>query len=211
MRTSDAPHDDRGKGHRWFAALYDTLNRPVERKSLGPRREALLKDLGGEVLEIGAGTGANFEHYPKAAHVAAFEPDPFMFRKAQSKLAALDRPNIELRRAPAEQLPVADGSVDAVVSTLVLCTVQDQPGALAEVRRVLRPGGELRFVEHVRAAGIKGRVQDAIKPVWKWVGAGCNPNRRTEQAFREAGFEIVSLTRDKLGVLPLISGVARKA
>lgn len=208
-RIQDVSTQD-SRGHRWFAAIYDTMNRAEERGSMGCRRRDLLRDVSGDVLEIGAGTGANFEHYPESAHVIALEPDPFMLRRAQEKLAKLDRPGIELRQAPAERLPVPDGSIDAFVSTLVLCTARDVPGALAEARRVLRPGGELRFIEHVRGDGLRGRIQDFIKPAWNWLGAGCNPNRRTEQSIRDAGFEITSLKREMLmpWMVPAISGVA---
>lgn len=212
MTTTQETRTDAGhRGHRWFAALYDTMNRAEERGSMGRRRRDLLYDVRGDVLEIGAGTGTNFEHYPERAHVIALEPDRFMLQRARVKLAKLNRPGIELRQAPAEQLPVPDASVDTIVSTLVLCTAGNVPRALAEARRVLRPGGELRFIEHVRHDGARGYVQDAIKPVWKWLGAGCNPNRRTQQTIGDAGFDIVSLKREMLmpWMVPVISGVAK--
>ena len=209
--TDERVTQSQTRGHRWFAAIYDTMNRAEERGSMGRRRRDLLQDVRGEVLEIGAGTGANFEHYAESAHVIALEPDQFMLKRAREKLAKINRPGIELRQAPAEQLPVPDASIDVLVSTLVLCTAPDVPRALAEARRVLRPDGELRFIEHVRANGLRGRVQDTIKPVWKWLGAGCNPNRRTEQAIRAAGFDIVSSKREMLmpWMVPVITGVAR--
>lgn len=203
----DAVADE--KGHRWFAALYDTISRGGERAQVRAIRQELLADLRGDVLEIGAGTGANFEFYPGDARVVALEPDPYMLKRAQEKV----RPNVELRQGPAESLPFPDASFDAVVSTLVLCTVRDLPRSLAEIRRVLRPGGKLFFVEHIRAEGFAGRVQDAIKPVWSYFAAGCNVNRRTERAFDEAGLRLTDVTRTKFApvVMPVIYGVAEPA
>lgn len=196
------------KGHRWFAAIFDRMSAAEERGFLGEMRRRLLADLRGDVIEIGAGTGANFAHYPGGVRVTALEPDPFMFRRAQARLAVLGRTDITLERTAAEHLP-AGPAFDFAVSTLVLCTVHDVPRSLAEIRRVLRPGGELRFIEHVRGAGLTGGVQDFIKPVWGYFGAGCNPNRRTEQALRTAGFDVSVTTRRKLvGFAPLIAGSA---
>jgi ubiquinone/menaquinone biosynthesis C-methylase UbiE len=197
---------DKGEtGHRWFAATYELMTRANERR-LGPWRQHLLEDLHGDVLEIGAGTGTNFEHYPADARVVALEPDPFMLRRAEAKR----RPNIELRQAPAEDLPFADASFDVVVATLVLCTVRDLPRALSEIRRVLRPGGELRFIEHVRGGGLFGVIQDVAQPVWGWVSAGCQVNRRTEPAIVAAGFEVTAIDRRKMAPwMPSITGRAR--
>ena len=125
------------KGHRWFAAGYDRLNARWERMHGARLRRGLLAGLRGDVVEIGAGTGSNFEHYPGDARVVALEPDPYMFARAQTRV----RTNIELRQASAERLPIPDASADAVVSTSVLCTVDDVKMSLAEIRRVLRPVG----------------------------------------------------------------------
>ncbi len=198
------------RGHRWFAAMYDRMSRSAERRTIGKIRRELLAGLHGDVLEIGAGTGLNFEHYPPEARVVALEPDPYMLKRAQRRLRTLDRRNIDIRTAPAEHLPFDPASFDAVVSTLVLCTVGDAGQSLAEVRRVLRPGGEFRFLEHVRAEGLPGRLQDIAQPVWSWVGAGCHPNRRTESAIRAAGFEVGRIDRERMNVvLPVIYGIAR--
>ena len=192
------------KGHRWFAALYDRLNAPWERREGATLRRELLAGLRGDVIEIGAGSGANFEHYPETAHVFACEPDPHMLSRAQPRM----RPNIELKPAPAEHLPVPDASADAVVSTIVLCTVADLRAALHEVRRVLRPGGEFRFMEHVRPSGVAGAAVEIVQPVYGWFAAGCHLNRRTEEAIAEASFTMQRIEHLKLRGMPLIRGVA---
>ena len=200
------------KGHRWFAAIYDRMMRMQERGRLGERRHELLAGLRGDVLEIGAGTGANFAHYPAGVRVTAVEPDAYMLKRARKRLALTPAAAaIEVRQAPAERLPFDDASFDTVVSTLVLCTVTDVPAALAEIRRVLRPGGELLLLEHVRGDGFLGHAQDAIRPVWSWCSAGCQPNRRTEDAIRAAGFA-PSVEHVKLEPwMPAIAGTARVA
>jgi ubiquinone/menaquinone biosynthesis C-methylase UbiE len=181
----------------------------MERGFMSRLRRQALAGLTGHVLEIGAGTGANFAYYPTGVRVVALEPDPFMLKRAEARLAALGRGDITLRQAPAEELPFDDASFDAVVSTLVLCTVRDPLRALAEVRRVLRPEGQLIFVEHVRADGLAGAIQDIIRPAWSCVGAGCNPNRRTEGILRDAGFAVtVDERRRIMGFVPVIAGTA---
>ena len=200
------------KGHKWFAALYDGMNRSEEKGFLGQWRRQLLAGVTGDVLEIGAGTGANFQHYPAAARVVALEPDPFMLKRAEQKLADLGRTNITLQQAPAESLPFPDASFDTIVSTLVLCTVRDPQRALDEMRRVLRPGGRVVFIEHIRADGFGGRVQDAIHPIWGWFGAGCHPNRRTDATLRDAGWDVVIDDRHRvMRLVPMIRGHAQRA
>jgi ubiquinone/menaquinone biosynthesis C-methylase UbiE len=199
------------QGHRWFAAAYALQMRMVERGPLGRWRKELLSDLQGDVLEIGAGTGANFTHYPASARVTAFEPDPFMLKRAQAAIIEHRLTTVDVRHAAAESLPVHEASFDVVVSTLVLCTVEDPARSLQEIKRVLRPGGELRFIEHVRGEGFLARAQDFIQPAWGWMGAGCHANRPTEQTIRDAGFEITELSRHKLAPwLPAIVGRARR-
>jgi ubiquinone/menaquinone biosynthesis C-methylase UbiE len=194
--------------------MYDRITGSAERRLLGRVRARLLGDLEGAVLEIGAGTGASFEHYPVTVRVTGTEPDPFMLERARHRLEQLGLTNIVLQPAPAEQLPFDDASFDHVVSTLVLCTVRDQPRALAEAKRVLRPGGTLRFVEHVRndESAFWGTTQDVIAPAWRWIGAGCNPNRRTQAGIEGAGFRIEWLEEMRVGPgTPGIYGVARPA
>jgi ubiquinone/menaquinone biosynthesis C-methylase UbiE len=182
------------QGHPWFAAIYDRLNASAERTFLRPAREEIVGGARGRVLEIGCGTGASFPYYAAAAtEVLATEPDPHMLRRARRRAADLGR-SIDIRQAPAEALPFPDASVDAVVSTLVLCSVADPGRALAEVRRVLRPGGELRFYEHVRHEHAFGAFwQDLVTPVWHRLFAGCHPNRDTAGLLRASGFSIVQL------------------
>ena len=176
-------------GHPVFAALYDRLGGVAERTWMGERRARLLAGVRGAVLEIGGGTGANLPHYRDADRITVSEPDPFMRRRLRTKLDNARVP-VELSPAGAEALPFPDGSFDAVVSTLVLCTVPDQGAALGEIRRVLRPGGRLLFIEHVRAHGSTARLQDRIEPLWGLLFGGCHPNRDTVAAIAEAGFEI---------------------
>lgn len=197
--------------HRWFAAIYDRMSAGEERGFMGEMRRELLADVRGDVLEIGAGTGANFTYYLDTARVIALEPDPYMRRRAEARLATLVRPNITLLAAPAESLPVDDAFFDVVISTLVLCTVRDLPRALEEISRVLRPGGQLHFIEHVRGTGFAGRTQDFIKPVWRHLGAGCHPNRRTQSALHKAGFNVsITNQRTMMGFMPLIAGTAAR-
>lgn len=180
------------KGHKWFAAIYDRMLASAEKKFFGAIRQEMLRDVSGEVLEIGAGTGANFQYYPSGANVVATEPDPYMLERAR-KRAAEASANIDLREAAAEALPFPGASFDFVIDTLVLCSVKDPRNVLAEIKRVLKPGGELRLYEHVRYQNPIGALsQDIVSPAWQWFGAGCHPNRDTGRFLREAGFEITS-------------------
>jgi ubiquinone/menaquinone biosynthesis C-methylase UbiE len=171
------------------------------------------------VIEIGAGNGLNFAHYPhEVDEVVAVEPEPYLRARAQE--AAADAPvKVTVVDGTADQLPGADGEFDAAVASLVLCTVPDQSGALAEARRVLRPGGELRFYEHVRADDPRlARWQDRLaKRIFPAVGGGCHPNRETQAAIAAAGFEIERARHFEwkpgpgLGVVaPHVIGVARR-
>jgi ubiquinone/menaquinone biosynthesis C-methylase UbiE len=187
--------EDSKVGHKWFAAIYDRMMASQEKRFFGAVRREMLADLSGDVLEIGAGTGANFRHYPESARVVATEPDPFMLERARERVAGA-KSAIDLRQASVEQLPFEDASFDYVIGTLVLCSVKDPRRALAEIMRVLRPGGEFRLYEHVRfESAFGGITQDVVTPLWKWFGAGCHPNRDTGRFVQEAGFHVVSAER----------------
>src|SRR3712207_3443911 len=175
-------------GHPIFAALYDRMSGSMDRRWMGWRRRRLLAGARGAVLEIGGGTGANLAHYRNVDRVTITEPDPFMRRRLEQKLSDARVP-VEVSAAGAEALPFPDGSFDTVVSTLVLCTVPDQEAALDEVRRVLRPGGRLLFIEHVRAEGSTARWQDRVEPLWRRLFGGCHPNRDTVAAIEESGLD----------------------
>jgi ubiquinone/menaquinone biosynthesis C-methylase UbiE len=180
------------KGHKWFAVIYDRMLASEEKRFLGAVREEMLRDVTGEVLEIGAGTGANFKYYPASAKVTAIEPDPFMLKKAKERITQ-SKAAIDLQQHSVEEMPFPDASFDFVIDTLVLCSVPSVEKALLETKRVLKPGGELRLYEHVRYRNpIGGFSQDLISPIWQWLGAGCHPNRNTEQYLREAGLELVT-------------------
>ncbi len=199
------------KGHPIFAALYDIIQRPAERKFFGPHRAYLAGLATERVLDVGSGTGANFAYYPPEAEVIGIEPDPHMLRRAQVRANRLGR-EIKLLADGAEQLPFADASFDVAVVTLVFCTVPDLDRAVEELRRVLRPEGQLRFLEHVRAKtpGWR-RLQDIVTPLWERIGAGCHPNRDTVVNIERAGFRIEELQHYAHGpypVRPFVRGVA---
>lgn len=158
----------------WFAPCYDLLTAPGE-AWLGVHRRALVSDLAGVVVEIGAGTGANLAHYGPAATLWLCEPDADMRSRLERRAAG--RPDTTVRSASAEALPFPDASVDAVVSTLVLCSVADLERSVAEVFRVLRPGGTFRFLEHVASPGWRGVAQRALDPAWRRCAGGCRLHR----------------------------------
>ncbi len=187
------------KGHRWFAAIYDRLMAGPENTFMKGIRQEVVGGARGQVLEIGCGTGASFPYYQDSlARIVATEPDPYMLERAKRRAAQLAKP-IELQQAPAEVLPFPDASFDAVISTLVLCTVKEPLKALSEVRRVLRPDGQFRFYEHVRYDHAFGAFwQDLITPLWRWFAAGCHPNRDVEGFLHQAGFAVVQIQRLQL-------------
>lgn len=155
-----------------------------------PVRCRLVGDLAGEILEIGTGTGTNFRFYSPAAYVIATDYSPHMLAHARSE-AGRAAARIELQLADAADLPFADDRFDAVVSTLVLCSVPAQQAALAEIRRVLKPGGTLRLLEHVRSdRPAIAALQHLLSPVWSQIADGCRLDRDSAAAVRAAGFEI---------------------
>lgn len=164
---------------RLSARIYDPVLALGERRGMRARRAALLADAAGRVLEIGAGTGLNLVHYPPTAELTLTEPVAAMRERLQRRVRATGR-RAEVLGAAAESLPFSDGSFDVVVSTLVLCTVDDPHAALQEIARVLRPGGQLRFIEHVRADGrMRSWWQDHLAGPWAAFADGCRCNRTT--------------------------------
>lgn len=182
---------------------------------MADQKQALFADLHGNVLEIGPGTGPNLSYYPSNIHWIGIEPNPFMhpYLRQEAERLGLD---IALRRGTAEQLDVEDNSIDAVVSTLVLCSVDNLAATLQEVLRVLKPGGRFFFLEHVAAPEGTGlrRVQHWVRPLWKTIGDGCHPDRETWLALENAGFERVDYQHFRADVPAIVSpqiiGVATK-
>jgi ubiquinone/menaquinone biosynthesis C-methylase UbiE len=204
--------------HPLFARLYVPLSRLMERE-LGRHRRALLAGLEGRVVEIGAGNGLNFRHYPATVdEVVALEPEPHLRTKAED--AARSAPvSVTVSDAMAEQLPLEDGSFDAAVSCLVLCSVSDPARALSELRRLVRSGGELRFLEHMRSEHERSaRMQQRLDRwrIWPAVGGGCHCSRDTLASIRAAGFTVEELHSFDLGgswvpTNPHVLGTARAA
>lgn len=199
--------------HPLFARVYERFSAGAERRGQTELRERLLAGLTGRVVEVGAGNGLNFAHYPaEVAEVLAVEPEPYLRARAQER-AATATATVRVLDGHAEALPLSDGEADAVVVSLVLCSVPDQARALAEARRVLRPGGELRFYEHVVSRRpAKAAVQRALTAtVWSRVAGGCHLDRETGRAIADAGFAVEELDRVPFQGLAHILGVARVA
>lgn len=185
-----------GVRHPIFARVYGRMADAFEAKGNAEHRDELVSGLAGRVIEVGAGTGLNFVHYPPTVtEVVAVEPEPYLRAKAE-QAAATAPVSVTVIDGVADRLPAGDSSFDAAVASLVLCSVPDQPAALAELRRVIRPGGELRFYEHVRSdkPGL-ARVQQALDVVWPRVAGGCHANRATVDAIEAAGFTIERVRR----------------
>lgn len=190
-------------GGRIFAATYNFQMRKVEKAVLREQRRKLLEGAHGDVLEIGAGTGANLVHYPSAVQtLTVVDPERPMVRRLERAVRAQSR-LVTVLSAPAEDLPFNDDVFDVVVSTLVLCTVQDQPRALREVKRVLRPGGQLLFFEHVRSTDARvARSQDRMNGMSRLVMHGCNCNRPTLETIQAAGFIVTEVEHGALPKVP---------
>ena len=187
---------------KFFALTYDRQIAKTEKAGLRAFRERLLAGLSGDVLEIGGGTGANLPWYgPAVTSLTLTEPQPPMLRRLERTVGE-HRPSAMVVRAPAEDLPFDDHTFDVAVSTLVLCGVDDQPRALRELRRVLRPGGQLLFIEHVRAddAGT-ARLQDRMNWLNRLVVC-CDCNRPTLDSIKAAGFTLARLEHTALPKAP---------
>lgn len=182
--------------HPWFARVYEKISTAAERAGAGEHRDRLLAGLIGRVVEVGAGNGLNFARYPDTVtEVLAIEPEDRL-RESAENAAARATVTVRVLRGHADELPVEDGSCDAAVVSLVLCSVPDQHRALAEIHRVLRPGGELRFYEHVRSdKALLARMEDLVSPPWSRLAAGCHLNLDTAAAIPAAGFDIDTIDR----------------
>lgn len=201
---------------RAFSAVYDRGFKATEEAGLSAMRRELLAQARGRVLELGAGTGLNLEHYPKGIEsLTLVEPDPHMTKQLRQKLVGAGRSSeVSVVEAPGENLPFPEDSFDTVAVTLVLCTVPDPAATLEEIKRVLAPGGRFLFLEHVRSedAGL-AKWQDRLEKPWRFLGDGCHCNRDTVAAIGAAGFDLGEVESDELPkappiVRPLIRGTA---
>lgn len=204
--------------HPIFARFFQLASGQMEQE-LGRHRDALLAGLAGRVVEIGAGNGASFGHYPATVtELVAFEPEPYLRHKAAEAARRAPVP-VRVDEAVAGALPPEKGAFDAAVASLVLCTVADPDQALAELRRVLKPGGELRFLEHVRSdRPRKARVQERLdrSGVWPRLAGGCHCARDTATTIQLAGFELAGVRKLEIGPAwmhtnPHVLGVARSS
>lgn len=202
---------------RGFSALYDRGFKATEEAGLSAMRHELLAQARGRVLELGAGTGLNLEHYPEGIEsLTLVEPDPHMTKQLREKLVRLGKSaEISVVEAPGEKLPFPEDSFDTVAVTLVLCTVPDPAAALEEIKRVLAPGGQFLFLEHVRSEdpGL-AKWQDRLEKPWRFLGDGCHCNRDTVAAISGAGFDLADAERGELPkappiVKPLVTGSAQ--
>lgn len=189
-----------------FAALYDLSFMIAQRRGLESLRREVAGRASGVTVEIGAGTGLNLEHYTDAVQrLIVTEPDENMVRRLEARLPGVER-KLEVVKAPAERLPLPSGSVDTVVSTLVLCTAPDPDAALAEAARVLRPGGRFLFIEHVRSDNrALGAAQDLFERPWFWFACGCHCNRDLLATIRGSGLVVKAVREERLrGLTPLL-------
>jgi ubiquinone/menaquinone biosynthesis C-methylase UbiE len=200
--------------HRFFAAIWDRMIATAEKAGLAEMRAETVGRAHGRTLELGAGTGNNLAYYTDAVtELVLTEPDPHMAKRLRKRLAeSPPKPgSAEVVEAPAENLPFEDASFDSIVSTLVLCSVADPAGVARELGRLLRPGGQLLYLEHVRdpEEGRLAKWQDRLERPWGWVGAGCHPNRPTVPILRAAGFDTDATMEDFPKGVPIVRPLAR--
>jgi ubiquinone/menaquinone biosynthesis C-methylase UbiE len=189
---------------RAFAALYDRGLRATEEGGLREMRRELLSEASGRTIDLGAGTGVNLDLFPESvSELVMAEPDPHMLKQLRAKAAG--RGGVEISGASAQELPFADDSFDTAVFTLVLCTVPDPAAALRETARILRPGGKLLFIEHVRAdeAGLAG-WQDRLERPWRFLADGCHCNRDTVAMIEASPLKLEQVEQGRLPKTPPI-------
>ena len=205
----------RAWGH-FFAVIYEPLMQATEKGGNAARRAAVLAHARGTVVELGAGTGLNLSYYPPDVELVLTEPEPPMARRLLGRLQQSGR-QAPVLQAPADRIPLPDSSVDTVVCTLVLCTVPDLDATLTEIRRLLRPDGQLLFIEHVAAepGSRLRRWQDRLERPWRRLAHGCHTNRDTEYALRNAGFALAEIHHGQMEaellLRPLTWGTANPA
>ncbi|MCO8126474.1 class I SAM-dependent methyltransferase [Acidimicrobiia bacterium EGI L10123] len=189
-------HGARSEFNAWFFRTFDRYLNHITRQH---KRSAFADIAAGAVVELGAGVGANFAHLPPGSSVLAVEPSEAMHAQLEARAAARGL-DLTVIGAYGEDLPIPDASVDEVLCSLVLCTVDDPEAVLAEIRRILRPGGRFRFVEHVAAPSWSPRrwLQHAIRRPWSWVFEGCDLCRDTARTIEGAGFREVAIRRARL-------------
>jgi ubiquinone/menaquinone biosynthesis C-methylase UbiE len=196
---------------RGFAAVYDRGLKATEDAGLRQMRREVLAGAGGRVVELGAGTGVNLDLYPNEVEdLVMVEPDPHMAKRLRAKLTQARR-SPTVVEAPAERLPCEDSSFDMAVAMLVLCTVPNPAAALAEAARVLKPGGKLLFIEHVRAQepGL-ARWQDRLEKPWRFLADGCHCNRDTVATIEASPFELAEVAHEKTPkALPIVEPLVR--
>ncbi|WP_405610812.1 class I SAM-dependent methyltransferase [Streptomyces sp. NBC_01511] len=200
-----------------FAGMYDRFLKKFEAAGLSQKRAEFIAPAYGRTLELGAGTGLNLPHYPDAVtEMVISEPYPHMVVKLAEKVEELDlTQTVQLTVSPAEKIPFPDNSFDTVVAAMILCTVKDPEPVLAEIERVLKPGGQYLFLEHVRNPDPKiARKQDFIQPGWFLFGNECHCNRPTVETLQASGLKIEELKHDKIPgaaawIEAMVTGVAK--
>jgi ubiquinone/menaquinone biosynthesis C-methylase UbiE len=216
MQSSEIapPEPERGWRKKFMALLMAKGMKHYE-KIVHERKELLFAGLQGTVVEIGPGTGTNLRFLSRQVRWIGIEPSAYMHEYLHAEALRLNFP-VDIRAGSADNMPLPDASVDAVISTLVLCSVPDLDKTLNEIHRVLKPGGRLLFIEHVAAEPgtlLRG-TQKAVKPLWRYFGDGCCPDRDTGLAIRKAGFEVeyenFRPVPPPMPIAPHISGVAVK-
>lgn len=190
---------------RLFTVWYGFMMRLIDETGLREVRRSVLAQASGRTLDIGSGTGSNIPLYPEqVTELVLAEPDPHMQRALRRRLDEEGRAGVELVQAPAERLPFPDSSFDCVACTMVLCTVPDPAVALGELARVLRPGGKLLFLEHVRSADPGfARMQDRLEKPWRFVADGCHCNRDSLATIERSAFAVKDFKRDQMPRAPL--------